>query len=443
MKVKKNEYSSNSAKEHFARTGCERKINSDLCVSLGADPREMVELAKGITADEFLDALPFQDTRSDWEEAAKEAWVDIQAAITDNDRRNEWQAFTGKGIDWAKVKKHMEDFGLTRYENAKHYANQNPEVVDVWQELDDEEKKTLEQLFFEVRGIPETESFLREMATIAADNGVFAKANEALVMTMIFKALAKANREHSVSTLLAAANDWISKAVGPDRCEKEIWEIVDKFSEMLEECYQSNIDRLKMDEDILTRAYRTYLFEAVDKSDPEDLSAEEFLFGGTTACPEGFNDFSFGSACFASFDLFKDTVTILVRDFGWNSFDRKVLEIEKSTQTFEVPDDETLKKWYSECLAGESSARKDFGWEESSKKRCFRLVINYENNAEKFWDAVHKSDSLPPAIAEWLGGAEDSHDVTDEERDAFLKVVRDFPEWTEENSPILIQSVQP
>jgi len=73
-----NECSSNNAQIHYEKTGLEITINSEFCDKMGSTPADLVDLAEWNDLATFLNALPYQDDRADWEEAGTQVYEDIR-----------------------------------------------------------------------------------------------------------------------------------------------------------------------------------------------------------------------------------------------------------------------------------------------------------------------------------------------------------------------------
>ena len=93
-KLLRNEYSSNNAKIRYEQTGLTRVVNHEFIEGMGNDQLSVLELALSSgTEAEFLDALPYQEERDYWEDAAREAYRDISQGLADADVENEWFHF--------------------------------------------------------------------------------------------------------------------------------------------------------------------------------------------------------------------------------------------------------------------------------------------------------------------------------------------------------------
>lgn len=89
------------------------------------------------------------------------------------------------------------------------------------------------------------------------------------------------------------------------------------------------------------------------------ISVRTLLFGSETREDDGFHDLDYyhNPDGFKSFEAFKDTVESLLDIYWWDSQDCttvNTLSIDTSDDRYDpflMPDDETLKLWYDECLA--------------------------------------------------------------------------------------------
>lgn len=90
-----------------------------------------------------------------------------------------------------------------------------------------------------------------------------------------------------------------------------------------------------------------------------EIDVETFLFGGT--CGDPYNQRTIdGWFCLDpkkhdsqeinDYDTFRKTIAYFLNDYCWNGEDCVTLPIEefaeKSCQTFEMPDEDTIKKWW-------------------------------------------------------------------------------------------------
>jgi hypothetical protein len=89
MKISCIDYHSSSARARFAKTGMAIWVNNELVDNFGGYRSDFAAMYKD-NVNAFLDSLPFQESREDWEDAAREAHCDIACAITGKDPRNEW-----------------------------------------------------------------------------------------------------------------------------------------------------------------------------------------------------------------------------------------------------------------------------------------------------------------------------------------------------------------
>jgi hypothetical protein len=60
--------------------------------------------------------------------AAADAW---RRLLQNNCTDNQFIELLQLSFDWEKIQGHMEGFGLDEYEDARHYANHNPEAFGV------------------------------------------------------------------------------------------------------------------------------------------------------------------------------------------------------------------------------------------------------------------------------------------------------------------------
>jgi len=96
MKLARNEYSSNNAQIHNSTTGFDVKINSNLLDAMGASPMQLVELInEHSNLSEFLESMPYQELRSDWEDAMVQCHTDVKAAMVLKclSNANEWVSY--------------------------------------------------------------------------------------------------------------------------------------------------------------------------------------------------------------------------------------------------------------------------------------------------------------------------------------------------------------
>ena len=104
--IKTNEYSSNNARIHYENTGLEIKINGDFCDKMGSTPTDLVDLAESSDLETFLNALPYQETRADWEEAGTEVYEDIRTYCVKGcwqPEINEWHQHVVRVFDFSDL----------------------------------------------------------------------------------------------------------------------------------------------------------------------------------------------------------------------------------------------------------------------------------------------------------------------------------------------------
>lgn len=75
------------------------------------------------------------------------------------------------------------------------------------------------------------------------------------------------------------------------------------------------------------------------------LTIQEFLFGGTDDCPEGFSVFQ-EREVMEDFELFHVTCQILCRDYAWDGEIAVENKQGKGYQTFELPSEDVVFSWW-------------------------------------------------------------------------------------------------